>query len=57
MRTYYYKGFRFYKGKNPYYGKYYVIGNKEVGQIAPTDNVVPRTIRECKQVINRWLKN
>ena len=57
MKTYWYKGFKFYKGKNPYYNSYYVIGNKEVGQIAPNDNVVPRSIRECKEVINRWLKN
>ena len=56
MKVYVYRGFKFYKGKNPYYGKYYIIGNKEVGQIAPNDNVAPQTIAECKQVINSWLK-
>ena len=53
MKTYWYKGFKFYKKKN----SYYIIGNKQDGQIAPNDNVVPRTIKECKQVINSWLKN
>ena len=51
MKTYYYKGFKFYKGKNSY-----IIGNKQEGQIAPNDNVAPQSIKECKQVINSWLK-
>lgn len=50
MKTYRYKGFKFYKGRN-----FYVIGNKEDGQIT-NDNVAPRTIAECKAVINSWLK-
>lgn len=56
MKVYSYKGFRFYKGTNPCYGNYYVIGNEKDGQIAPSDQVVPQTIAECKAVINRWLK-
>ena len=51
MKTYYYKGFKIYKVRNTYF-----VANKEDGQIAPNDNVVPRTIRECKAVINSWLK-
>ena len=51
MKTYNYKGFEFYRGKNSYF-----IGNQEDGQIAPNDNVVPQTIAECKEVINSWLK-
>jgi hypothetical protein len=51
MKTYNYKGFKFYKGKNSYF-----VGNKEDGQIAPNDNVAPQTVKECKAVINRWLK-
>lgn len=51
MKTYNYKGFEFYRGKNSYF-----VGNKQDGQIAPTDNVVPRTVKECKAVINSWLK-
>ena len=51
MKTYWYKGFKFYRGKNSY-----IIGNRKEGQIAPNDNVAPQTIKECKQVINSWLK-
>lgn len=51
MKTYNYKGFKFYKGKNSYF-----VGNKEDGQIAPNDNVAPQTVKECKAVINSWLK-
>jgi hypothetical protein len=51
MKTYNYKGFEFYKGKNSYF-----VGNKKDGQIAPNDNVAPQTITECKAVINSWLK-
>lgn len=51
MKTYNYKGFEFYKGKNSYF-----VGNEEDGQIAPNDNVAPQTVAECKAVINSWLK-
>ena len=51
MKIYYYKGFKFYRGKNSY-----IIGSKEDGQIAPNDNVAPQTIAECKAVVNAWLK-
>lgn len=51
MKTYNYKGFEFFKGKNSYF-----IGNKEDGQIAPNDNVAPQTIQECKDIVNSWLK-
>ena len=50
MKTYYYKGFKFYKGKNSYF-----VGNEKDGQIAPSDQECPQTIKECKDVINRWL--
>lgn len=56
MKVYSYKGFKFYKVTKPLYGNYYVIGNEKDGQIAPSDQVVPQTIAECKAVINRWLK-
>ncbi len=51
MKIYRYKGFKFYKGKNSYF-----VVNERDGQIAPNDSVVPRTIKECKDVINSWLK-
>jgi hypothetical protein len=50
MKTYYYKGFKIYKVKNTYF-----VANKEDGQIAPNDQECPQTIKECKDVINRWL--
>lgn len=56
MKVYSYKGFRFYKGTNPCYGNYYIIGNRKDGQIAPSDQMVPRTIAQCKSAINSWLK-
>lgn len=51
MKTYNYKGFKFYKGRNSY-----IIGNEKDGQIAPNDNAAPHSIKECKAVINNWLK-
>ena len=51
MKTYWYKGFKIYKVRNTYFA-----ANKEDGQIAPNDNVAPQSIKECKQVINSWLK-
>ena len=52
MKIYTYKGFQFYKGRNSY-----IIGNKKDGQIAPNDMCAPHSIKECKEVINRWIKN
>ena len=51
MKIYRYKGFKIYKVRNTYF-----VANKEDGQIAPNDNVAPQTIKECKEVINEWLK-
>ena len=56
-KIYYYKGFKFYKGKNPLYGNYYFIVSKKDGQIAPSDMYAPHSIRECKEVINNWLNS
>ena len=54
-KIYFYKGFKFYKGKNPLFNTYFIVSEKD-GQIAPSDQMVPRTIKECKAVINDWLK-
>lgn len=54
-KIYFYKGFKIHKGNNPYYGNYYFVGNEKDGQIAPSDNVAPRSLKECKAIINEWL--
>jgi hypothetical protein len=51
MKTYVYKGFKIYKVRNTYF-----VANEKDGQIAPNDNVAPHSIKECKAVINEWLK-
>lgn len=48
MKTY--KGFEITKGRENY-----IIGNNEYGQITH-DNAIPKTIKECKIVINEFLK-
>ena len=53
-KIYFYKGFKFYKSKNPLFNTYFIVSKKD-GQIAPNDNVAPQTIRECKEVINSML--
>ena len=55
-KIYFYKGFKFYKGKNPLFNTYFIVSKKD-GQIAPNDNVAPHSIRECKEVINNWLNS
>jgi len=46
-----YKGFKIEKGRESY-----IIGNAEHGQITH-DNAQPKTIKECKTVINEFLKD
>lgn len=48
MKTY--KGFEIEKGRESY-----IIGTSEYGQITH-DNAQPKTIKECKIVINEFLK-
>lgn len=49
MKTY--KGFKIKEGKGSY-----IIGNEKEGQIAPNDDVQSTTLKECKEVINNYLK-